>query len=269
MGNLRAKRVEKLEERRRKRSKKKHASASREIPEHERRLRWEVSSRHRRAETTPRSAKHARSIIAHRRYVGWLGRYSAQSLIDAILYGDPLFNPPSETTELSRDTVEFVVFGAIHAREEGTAHMRPELTPAWGAIFEGGAELRRLYGAIAPETFAEWVFQRIDLKERGATEEELHLFDRGKFEPLGITPALERRAAGSDLFEITEEEASWRLSEHTVPLKEGDWGWRLEKRLQERLLERRETTKKPTRGTSWRAPTRIAEARALRSGSPG
>ena len=61
--------------------------------------------------------------------------------------------------------------------------MRPELTPAWGAIFEGGAELRRLYGAIAPETFAEWVFQRIDLKERGATEEELHLFDRVSSSP--------------------------------------------------------------------------------------
>jgi hypothetical protein len=63
VGELRLKRVEKLEERRRKRSKTKHASASREIPEHECRLRWEVSSRHRRAERMPRSAKHARSII--------------------------------------------------------------------------------------------------------------------------------------------------------------------------------------------------------------
>ena len=241
MGNLRLKRVEKLEERRRKRSKKKHASASREIPEHERRLRWEVSSRHRRAEKTPQSAKCARSIIDHRRYVGWLGRYSAQGLIEAILYGDPFFGPPSETTELSRDTVEFVVYGAIHAGEEGMEHMTAELTPAWAEVFEAGAQLRRRYSSIAPETFAEWVFQRIDLKERGATEEELELFDRGKFEPLGITPAVEQRAAGSDLFEITEEEASWRVSEHTVPLMQGDWGWELEKRLQEeRLFEERQ-----------------------------
>lgn len=256
MGNLRAKRVQKLEERRRKRSKRKHASASREIPEHERRLRWEVSSTHRRAEKTPRSAKHARSIIDHRRYVGWLHRYSAQSLIDGILYGDPFFGPPSETTELSRDSVEFVVFGAIYAGEGDMEHMAAELTPAWAELFEAGAQLRGLYGAIAPETFAEWVFQRIDLKERGATEEELQLFDRGKFEPLGITPALERRAAGCDLFEIREEEASWRLDEHTVSLMQGDWGWELEKHLEERLFEKRQSKA-------------LAEPRALRSGSPG
>ena len=256
MGNLRAKRVEKLEERRRKRSKRKHASANREIPEHERRLRWEVSSRHRRTEKTPRSAKHARSIINHRRHVGWLHRYSASRLIDAILYGDPFFGPPSETTELSRDTVEFVVYGAIHAQEEGMEHMATELTPAWAEVFEAGAQLRRLYGAIAPETFAEWVFRRIDLKERGATQEELQHFDRGKFEPLGITPVLERRAAGSDLFEITEEEANWRVSEHTVPLMQGDWGWELEKHLEEQLFEKRQSKA-------------LAEARALRSGSPG
>jgi hypothetical protein len=172
--------------------------------------------------------------------VGWLHRYSAESLIEAILYGDPLFGPPSETTELSRGTVEFVVYGAIHAQEEGMEHMAAELPPAWAEVFEAGAELRRLYGAIAPETFPEWVFRRIDLKERGATEEELQLSDRGKFEPLGITPALERRAAGSDLFEITEEEASWRLDEHTVSLMQGDWGWELEKHLQERLFEERQ-----------------------------
>jgi len=52
---------------------------------------------------------------------------------------------------------------------------------------------------------------------------------------------VEQRAAGSDLFEITEEEASWRVSEHTVPLMQGDWGWELEKRLQEeRLFEEKQ-----------------------------
>ena len=246
MGELRVKRVEKLEERRRKRSKRKHAGASREIPEHERRLSWEVSSRHRRAEKTPRSAKHARSIIDHRRYVGWLGRYSAESLIDAILYGDPFFGPPSETTKLSRGSVEFVVYGAIHAQEEGMEHMAAELTPAWAEVFEAGAQLRRLYGAIAPRTFAGWVFRRIDLKERGATQEELQLFDRGKCEPYGITPALERRAAGSDLLEITEAEASWRLDEHMAPLMQGDWGWEVEKHLQERLFEERQQESEST-----------------------
>jgi hypothetical protein len=240
VGELRAKRVEKLEERRRKRSKKKHAGASREIPEHERRLSWEVRSRHRRAERTPRSAKHAREIIDHRRYVGWLGRYSAESLIDAILFGDPFFGPPTETTELSRDTVEFVVYGAIHAEEAGMEHMAAELTPAWAEVFEAGAELRRLYGAIPPETFAGSVFRRIDLKQRGATVEALERFDWGQCESYGITPALERRAAGSDLFEITKEEASWRVYEHTGPLTRGDWGWEVERHLEKHLFEERQ-----------------------------
>jgi hypothetical protein len=239
VGELRLKRVEKLEERRRKRSKKKHAGASREIPKHDRRLSWEVSSRHRRAEKTPRSAKHARSIIDHRRYVGWLHRYSAESLIDAILYGDPFFNPPSETTELSRGSVEFVVYRAIHSGEEGMEHMAAELPPAWAATFEAGAEMCRLYGAIAPETFAGWIFQRIDLMERGAPEEELERFDRGHCEPQGITLALEQRAAGPDQDLITEEEARWRVDEHMVPLMQGDWGWEVEKHL-DRLFEERQ-----------------------------
>ena len=239
MGELRLKRVEKLEERRRKKSKKKQAGTSKEISEHERRLSWEVSSRHRRAEKTPRSAKHARSIIDHRRYVGWLGRYSAESLIDAILYGDPFFGPPSETTKLSRGSVEFVVYGAIHAQEEGMEHMAAELTPAWAEVFEAGAQLRRLYGAIAPRTFAGWVFRRIDLMERGAPEEELERFDWGHCEPQGITLALEQRAAGPDQDLITEEEARWRVDEHMIHLMQNDWGWELEKHL-DRLFEERQ-----------------------------
>jgi hypothetical protein len=240
VGELRAKRIEKLEQRRRKKSKKKRAGASnREIPEHERRLSWEVSSRHRRAEKTPRSAKHARSIIDHRRYIGWLGRYSAESLIDAILYGDPFFNPPSETTELSRASVEFVVYRAIHAGDEGMEHMAAELPPAWAAAFEAGAEMRRLYGAIAPETFAGWIFRRIDLMKRGAPEEELERFDRGHCEPQGITLALEQRAAGPDQDLITEEEARWRVDEHMIHLMQGDWGWEVEKHL-DRLFEERQ-----------------------------
>ena len=64
-------------------------------------------------------------------------------------------------------------------------------------------------------------------------------FDWGRCEPYGITLALKQRAAGPDLDLITEEEASWRVAEHMVPLMQGDWGWEVEKHL-DRLFEERQ-----------------------------
>jgi len=51
--------------------------------------------------------------------------------------------------------------------------------------------------------------------------------------------ALKQRAASPDLDLITEEEASWRVDEHMLPLMQGDWGWELEKHL-DRLFEERQ-----------------------------
>ena len=59
--------------------------------------------------------------------------------------------------------------------------------------------------------------------------------------------ALKQRAASPDLDLITEEEASWRVDEHMVPLMQGgDWGWEVEKHL-DRLFEERDNSKERAR----------------------
>ena len=57
---------------------------------------------------------------------------------------------------------------------------------------------------------------------------------------------LKQRAAGHDLELITEEEASWCVDEHMVPLMQGDWGWEVEKHL-DRLFEERDNSKERAR----------------------
>jgi hypothetical protein len=202
------------------------------LTEHEQRQSWLVRTGRRHAERTPPDAKHARSLIGLFRLQGYLATMSADELIERIIGWQP-----APEGGRARGTVECEVYRAIYHREAGTEHM---IVPrgGWREAFDAGAELRRLHGAIPPQTFAGWVFERISRMERGATEEELERFDRGCCEPHGITPELERCAVGPDHDSITqeEEEARWRIDEHMTPLIQGDWGWQVEQHL-ERLFE--------------------------------
>jgi hypothetical protein len=199
------------------------------LTEHERRQRWVEDCKRRHAERMPPDAKRARSLIALLRLQSYLATMSADELTERILDWQPV--PEGGR---ARGTVECEVYRAIYHREEGTEHM--VLPEGWREAFDAGAEMRRLHGAIPPQTFAGWVFERISRMERGATEEELERFDRGHCEPHGITPALEERAVGPDHDSITKEEARWRVAESMAPLGQGDWGWQVETHL-ERLFE--------------------------------
>jgi hypothetical protein len=189
------------------------------VREREARREWVRSCEDLHAETTPQDALSARAAIRRLRQDGRLQEMDSAELVELIA---------SQGT-LSPNIVRLEVMRAIHNREPSMLHMK--LPSEWCEAFEAGAQLRRLSGAMPPETAALCIAERASLgrREGGATEEELKQLDTRYLEPHGITEELEERAVGPDADQISEAEKKWRISEHVHAVFISSWGWEVHK----------------------------------------
>jgi hypothetical protein len=195
--------------------------------EEERFTDWQADAAITRRDATPKCAFHARSMI---RWLAMIGKLpaNAEALIERIM-AEPHdvsgYRQPPETR--SRSVVTWEVMRSVWREEEG---MEPvELSSEWYEAFEAGEELRRLFGAIPPETVALWIVERRRQRERGATDEELKHLDASCLVPHGITEELEERAVGPDADEVSDAEKKWRISEHVHDVFASSWGFQMHK----------------------------------------
>jgi hypothetical protein len=198
----------------------------------ERRSEWEARQRISYNEHQPRSVFRARDFIGHRQLIGWLSRYSAEDLIDAILFGDPRVGTRGETTELSPRMVEATVYRAIFDEEDGMAHMQAELPPAWADAFRAADEWRERLLSVPTAEAAVWVrAHRTLIKERGTGDEMLALALK-TVGPYGVTEELLERACGPDRDLLVGQEVHWMVySPIANVLCSSDWAWEIRERV--------------------------------------
>ena len=180
-----------------------------------------------RRDATPKCAFHARSMI---RWLAMIGKLpaDAEALIERIMdepHDVSGYRQPPETR--SRSVVTWEVMRSVWREEEGMEAM--ELPSEWCEAFEAGAQLRRLFGAIPPETVALWIVERGRQRERGATEQELKHLDARQLASHGVTEELEELALGPDAEEISEPEKKWRILEHVHDIFASSWGFQMRK----------------------------------------
>jgi hypothetical protein len=192
--------------------------------EAQRRAYWEARQKRRYTEHQPRSVFHARDFINHRRLVGWLGRYNAESMIDAIV-GD---------TELSRPMVEHTVYRAIYDGEAGLQHMQTELPDKWADAFRAADEWREKLASVPVEVAAVWVrAHRTLIKERGSqARDEMLALDKKHMSPYGITEELLERVCGPDRDLLPAQEAHWMVYSPIAGVLRSDWAWEIQQRVE-------------------------------------
>jgi len=164
------------------------------------------------------------------RWLAMIGRLpaNAEALIERIMAEPHDVSGYCQPSEIrSRSVVTWEVMRSVWREEEGMEAL--ELPSEWCEAFEAGAQLRRLFGAIPPETVALWIVERRRQRERGATEEELKQLDTSCLVPHGITEELEERAVGPDADEMPEAEKKWRISEHVHDVFASSWGFQMHK----------------------------------------
>jgi hypothetical protein len=193
----------------------------------ERRAYWEARKRISYNEHRPYSVFRARDFINHRRHIGWLSRYSAESLIDAILFGDPRLGTRGETTELSRPMVEATVYRAIYDAEPGLEHMASEQPPAWADAFRAADEWRDRLASMPVAEAARWRVERGALVERGATTDEIIEHTAKRMAPFSITEALMKRVMGPDVVELSPEEREWLIYAPVADTLSSEWAWQV------------------------------------------
>jgi hypothetical protein len=183
---------------------------------------------------------HARDFINHRRLVGWLGRYSAGSLVDAILFGDPRLGTRAETAELSRPMVEATVYRAIYDAEPGLEHMAAELPPEWADAFRAADEWRERLTSMPIADLARWQVEHSALVERGATTDEIIEHAAERMGPFGITEALMERVMGPDVAELSPKEGAWLIYAPVADALCSEWAWQVVEHA--RKLKQTQTT---------------------------
>jgi hypothetical protein len=192
----------------------------------ERRSEWEARQRISYNEHRPYSVFRARDFINHRRLIGWLSRYSAENLIDAILFGDPRLGTRGETTELSRPMVEATVYRAIYDVEPGLEHMASELPPAWADAFRAADEWRDRLLGMPIEAVAVWVRANRALMRPGM-EEEIVALAAKHMGPYGISEELLERVAGPDRNVHDGEEGHWMIYTPVADALCSKWAWKV------------------------------------------
>jgi hypothetical protein len=212
-------------------------SLGRVLSEEEQRHAWMVRTKQSLSERMPEAVKEVRARIREvlgDDDLGHRATMSADELIERLLDWQPKTPKAGVLPTPPRTTVECEVYRAIYHGESGTEGM---IIPAeWSASFEAGQELRRRYGAVPPQTFALWLYERIKLMRAGGTTDELERLDRSHCDQVGITTTLEDLAAGPDHETIPKEEAAWRINEHMADLTQSEWAWQWKKHL-DRLLD--------------------------------
>jgi hypothetical protein len=164
------------------------------------------------------------------RWLAMTGRLpgNAEALIERIMdepHDASGHRQPPETR--SRSIVTWEVMRSVWREEEGLEGMG--LPGEWRETFEAGAHLRRLFGAMPPETVALWIAERGAREKEGATDEEVRRLDDSYAVPYGITVELEERAVGPDRGEISEAEKKWPIEEHVHDVLASPWGWEFHK----------------------------------------
>jgi hypothetical protein len=197
----------------------------------ERRSEWEARRRISYNEHRPYSVFRARDFIDHRRLIGWLSRYSAENLIDAILFGDPRLGTRGETTELSRPMVEATVFRAIFDEEDGMAHMQAELPGPWREAFQAADEWRERLLSVPTAEVAVWVRAHRTLIKERATADEMLALALKTVGPYGITEEVLERVCGPDRDLLSGQEAHWLLYLPVSGVLRSDWAWHVREQV--------------------------------------
>jgi hypothetical protein len=169
----------------------------------------------------PKTVFVARDFIGHRRLLGTLSGYNAESLIDAIL------ETLADTTgEQSRVLVAHVVFRSIYDQEPGFEGMQEDLPDEWRDAFRAADAWRERLLAVPVDQVAAWIRSQRTLIQKEASEEEMVSLALETVGPFGVSEELLERVAGPDRNVHDGEEAHWMVYSPVADiLCSSDWAW--------------------------------------------
>lgn len=227
MGDLRSRRLERLEDARERRTPQGAPPGSAEDRKKER---WLSAARVRRSNAThSRAELHAHDVFRVLRKQGELDGMDIEG-VRARIKG---WRPPLDGHAVDRVTARAAHDGEAVA--EGLA-----CPPEWRNAFEAAERVLERYLAAPPEAFAELYFETRAWEDVDGEEEEDRLSEpmvRG-LGRLGITEEREREAVGPDVYEIPEEEYERRVAEILADFYCGEKGYQVSREIARLASER-------------------------------
>jgi hypothetical protein len=209
--------------------------------EAERRSYWEARQKISRNEQTPPDVKHARSMIALFRLQGYLSKWTAAELIEAVVSRPhDAAGVGSEVEGRSLSLIESEVWRAVHDGGPDVEHLAGELPPEWADALAAADEWRERLTSMPIADLARWQVEHGALVERGASTDEIIEHAAERMGPFGISEELMERVMGPDVAENSPKEGAWLIYAPVADALCSEWAWQVVEHV--RKLKQTQTT---------------------------